>query len=51
MAAMTYAVGGKRYVAVSVGWGNASANFMPAFAPETASIPRGAVLMVFALPD
>ncbi|MBI1397850.1 MAG: PQQ-dependent dehydrogenase, methanol/ethanol family [Betaproteobacteria bacterium] len=48
---ITYSVNGKQYVAVGVGWGQVLANFLPAYMPELAKVPRGSVLLVFALPD
>jgi len=48
---MTYSVDGKQYLAVGVGWGSALANFTPAYVPELAKLPRGSMLLVFALPD
>lgn len=44
--AMTYAVGGKQYVAVTTGWGG----WVKGFAPELAGAARGGGLVVFALP-
>jgi len=48
---ITYSVHGKQYVAVGVGWGQVLANFTPAYVPELAKVPRGSMLMVFALPN
>jgi len=48
---ITYSVNGKQYVAFGVGWGQVLANFTPAYVPELAKVPRGSLLMVFALPD
>ncbi len=47
---ITYAVDGRQYVAVGVGWGHVLANFMPGYAPALKSVPRGSLLLVFALP-
>jgi alcohol dehydrogenase (cytochrome c) len=43
---VTYAVGGKQYVAVPVGWGG----WLEGFAPKSYGAPRANTLMVFALP-
>jgi alcohol dehydrogenase (cytochrome c) len=43
---VTYAVGGKQYVAVPTGWGG----WLKGFAPELYGAPRGHALVVFALP-
>ena len=43
---MTYAVGGKQYVAVTTGWGG----WVKGIAPELSAAPRGGALFVFALP-
>jgi alcohol dehydrogenase (cytochrome c) len=43
---MTYAVGGRQYVAVTTGWGG----WVKGIAPELSAAPRGGALFVFALP-
>ena len=43
---VTYAVNGKQYIAVPVGWGG----WVEGYAPEMYGAPRGTSLMVFALP-
>lgn len=43
---VSYAIGGKQYVAVPSGWGG----WMKGFAPELYGAPRGGALFVFALP-
>lgn len=48
---MTYAVGGKQYIAVPSGWGSALAGLMTQLWPEAKDFPSGATLFVFALPD
>lgn len=44
---MTYAVGGRQYVAVATGWGG----WMKGFSPELYGGSRGSALFVFALPE
>lgn len=51
MTSMSYAVNGEQYIAYSVGVGQVLANVLPVYIPEAANIPRGAMLVVFALPD
>ena len=48
---MTYAVGGKQYIAAPSGWGSALAGLMTQLWPEAKDFPSGATLFVFALPD
>ncbi len=48
---ITYAVDGKQYIAVPVGWGSALAGLMTQMWPESADIPNASTLVVFALPD
>ena len=43
---VTYAVNGKQYIALPVGWGG----WVEGYAPEMYGAPRGTSLMVFALP-
>jgi alcohol dehydrogenase (cytochrome c) len=43
---VTYAVNGKQYIALPVGWGG----WVDGYAPEMYGAPRGTSLMVFALP-
>jgi len=43
---VTYAVRGKQYAAVPVGWGG----WLEAFAPKNYAAPRATELIVFALP-
>lgn len=48
---ISYAVGGKQYIAVPSGWGGvAAAGFSRAF-PALADAPRGSTLFVFTLPE
>jgi alcohol dehydrogenase (cytochrome c) len=48
---ISYAVGGKQYIAVPSGWGGVAAlNFSYAF-PALADAPRGSTLFVFGLPE
>jgi alcohol dehydrogenase (cytochrome c) len=49
--AVTFAVAGKQYVAVPVGWGGAASGAFPQLWPEAEDFPGGATLFVFALPD
>ena len=46
---MTYAVDGRQYIAVPVGWGSAVAGLMPQIWPETEDFTGGSALFVFAL--
>ncbi|MEX2303011.1 MAG: PQQ-binding-like beta-propeller repeat protein [Bryobacterales bacterium] len=48
---VTYAVNGKQYVAVPVGWGSALAGLMTQMWPESADISGASTLYVFALPE
>jgi alcohol dehydrogenase (cytochrome c) len=48
---VTYAVNGKQYVAVPVGWGSALAGLMTQMWPESADFSSAATLFVFALPE
>jgi alcohol dehydrogenase (cytochrome c) len=48
---ITYAVNGKQYIAVPVGWGSALAGLMTQMWPEAADIPGASTLFVFALAD
>jgi alcohol dehydrogenase (cytochrome c) len=43
---ISFAIGGKQYIAVPSGWGG----WMKGFAPETYGAQRGSALFVFALP-
>ena len=47
---ISYAVDGRQYVAVPVGWGSALAGLLPQLWPETEDFPGGSTLFVFALP-
>ncbi|HEV8662314.1 MAG TPA: PQQ-dependent dehydrogenase, methanol/ethanol family [Candidatus Methylomirabilis sp.] len=47
---ITYAVGGKQYVAVPSGWGSLVAGDFPVFWPETAGWSHSSALVVFTLP-
>jgi alcohol dehydrogenase (cytochrome c) len=48
---ISYAVGGKKYIAVPSGWGGVAArDFSYAF-PALATAPRGSTLFVFGLPE
>jgi alcohol dehydrogenase (cytochrome c) len=48
---ITYAVNGKQYIAVPVGWGSALAGLMTQMWPESADFPNASTLVVFALAD
>jgi alcohol dehydrogenase (cytochrome c) len=48
---ITYAVDGKQYVAVPVGWGSAVAGLATQLWPWLTDVPPGATLLVFALPE
>lgn len=48
---VTYALGGKQYIAVCVGWGGWTAGFAGDGAPWLRDARRGNTLYVFALPD
>ncbi|HEY3838683.1 MAG TPA: PQQ-dependent dehydrogenase, methanol/ethanol family [Bryobacteraceae bacterium] len=47
---ISYAVDGRQYIAVPVGWGSALAGLLPQLWPETEDFPGGSTLFVFALP-
>jgi alcohol dehydrogenase (cytochrome c) len=47
---ISYAVNGRQYVAVPVGWGSALSGLLPQLWPETEDFPGGDTLFVFALP-
>jgi alcohol dehydrogenase (cytochrome c) len=47
---MTYAVGGKQYIAVPSGWGGVAAGAFSRAFPALAEAPRGSTLFVFGLP-
>ncbi|MBI3327078.1 MAG: PQQ-dependent dehydrogenase, methanol/ethanol family [Nitrospinae bacterium] len=46
---ISYAVGGKQYIAVPSGWGGFAANFLPPAFPELKGATRGSTLFVFGL--
>jgi alcohol dehydrogenase (cytochrome c) len=46
---ITYAVGGKQYLAVPSGWGGVAANFISQAFPELGDATRGSTLFVFGL--
>ena len=48
--AVTYSVDGRQYIATPSGWGSAVAGLMTQLWPETAEIPTGSSIFVFALP-
>jgi alcohol dehydrogenase (cytochrome c) len=48
---ITYAVDGRQYVAVPVGWGSAVAGVMSQLWPEAAAFPAASTVFVFALAD
>ena len=48
---VTYAVNGKQYIAVPVGWGSALAGLMTQIWPEAADFPNASTMYVFALAD
>jgi len=48
---ITYAVGGKQYIAVPSGWGGVAALGFPQAFPALAAAPRGSTLFVFGLPE
>jgi alcohol dehydrogenase (cytochrome c) len=48
---ISYAVGGRQYIAVPVGWGAALAGLLPQIWPEAEDFPGGDTLFVFALPQ
>jgi alcohol dehydrogenase (cytochrome c) len=47
--AITYAVGGKQYIAVPTGWAGPAADLLPGVFAEAANFPRGSTLVVFGL--
>ena len=48
---ISYAVGGKQYIAVPSGWGGVTARYFPRVFPALADAPRGSTLFVFGLPE
>ena len=48
---ITYAVGGKQYVATPSGWGGLAARALAAYWPETAQLTSGATIFAFTLPE
>jgi alcohol dehydrogenase (cytochrome c) len=48
---ITYAVGGKQYIAVPSGWGGVAARGFSRTFPALADAPRGSTLFVFGLPE
>lgn len=48
--AITYAVGGRQYIATPSGWGSALAGLTTQLWPEAADFPSGSSIFVFALP-
>lgn len=49
--AVTYAVGGRQYIATPSGWGSALAGLTTQLWPEAEDFPSGSSIFVFALPD
>jgi alcohol dehydrogenase (cytochrome c) len=47
--AISYAVGGKQYIAVPAGWAGPAAVFLPGAFPEAADFPQASTLIVFGL--
>jgi alcohol dehydrogenase (cytochrome c) len=47
---ITYALGGKQYIAVPSGWGGVAARGFSRAFPALADAPRGSTLFVFGLP-
>ena len=48
---VSYAVGGKQYIAVPSGWGGLAGFFQPEAFPELANATTGSTLFVFGLPE
>jgi alcohol dehydrogenase (cytochrome c) len=48
---ISYAVGGKQYIAVPSGWGGVTAGGLPEAFPALAGAPRGSTLFVFGLAE
>ena len=48
---VTYAVNGRQYIATPSGWGSALAGIMSQVWPETADMPSGSSVFVFAVPE
>ncbi len=49
--AVTYSVDGRQYIATPSGWGSALAGLTTQLWPETADLPSGSSIFVFALPE
>lgn len=49
--AVTYAVGGRQYIATPSGWGSALAGLTTQLWPEAEDFPSGSSIFVFALPE
>ncbi len=49
--AVTYSVDGRQYIATPSGWGSALAGIMSQVWPETADMPSGSSVFVFAVPE
>lgn len=49
--AITYAVGGRQYIATPSGWGSALAGLTTQLWPEAEDFPSGSSIFVFALPE
>ena len=49
--AITYAVGGRQYIATPSGWGSALAGLTTQLWPEAENFPSGSSIFVFALPE
>lgn len=47
--AISYAVGGKQYIAVPAGWAGPAADLLPGVFPEAKEFPRASTLLVFGL--
>jgi alcohol dehydrogenase (cytochrome c) len=48
---VTYAIGGRQYIATPTGWGSIAGRSMPALWPEADAFRGGSTLIVFALPE
>jgi alcohol dehydrogenase (cytochrome c) len=48
---ITYALGGKQYIAMPSGWGGVAAGGFSRAFPALAEAPRGSTLFVFGLPE
>ena len=48
---ISYAVGGKQYIAVPSGWGGVTVRYFPRVFPALRGAPMGSTLYVFGLPE